>query len=530
MKRLLMACGVICLLFGASAVQADYCSGRWQGEGIDVAQEVDFGVTYTAYQDPTEVGCADTYPFAVETIIAQFAPLSMDPHGMVLVPMVFTADLLEPTCPRPGVLLYRGDPQVVTIDPMGDPLTLLPLGMPVCVNGPYFVAYEVLDIMGPTAISIVIDNGVSLVEPTPRFCATYLNSYGRWADLVVDAQWPGNMILFSEGHSSPQNSCTGCAEYIEAGVDLWFSDRDGMLVPPDLFVGDPLPADFFGPGSDPFEGQIALEPRPIYVGPTGALGGADAVIERKNPISLPSVPSADAIEIELVTLSLVSSEPIQVSYMGGAYFELWYVTVCMSPVPTVTPSYMEINRECCDGGQFLRAGGFRPRFWFHNAPQMLSLPYDYPTSLPFPVGAYWSSDIHPPYDVVPISGGHVWIDDGCNMMADGSRIPPSNKVIFSNLGYPWFAEPCGDCCQGIVGDANGSGDFEPTIGDVSIMIDALFITGSCTGLLDCLAEADINQSGGPNPSCADITIGDVSFLIDYLFITGSAGMSLPLCL
>jgi len=76
------------------------------------------------------------------------------------------------------------------------------------------------------------------------------------------------------------------------------------------------------------------------------------------------------------------------------------------------------------------------------------------------------------------------------------------------------------CCEDRVGDANGLGGDEPTIGDVSVMIDAKFITGACNGIIACLAEADVNQSGGIDPTCDDITIGDISILIDYLFITG----------
>jgi hypothetical protein len=76
------------------------------------------------------------------------------------------------------------------------------------------------------------------------------------------------------------------------------------------------------------------------------------------------------------------------------------------------------------------------------------------------------------------------------------------------------------CCEGRVGDANGLGTDEPTIGDVSVMIDAKFISGECDGVLDCLEEADINQSGGLEPICDDVTIGDISILIDYLFVTG----------
>ena len=90
---------------------------------------------------------------------------------------------------------------------------------------------------------------------------------------------------------------------------------------------------------------------------------------------------------------------------------------------------------------------------------------------------------------------------------------------------------CGSgCCEGRVGDANGSGEDEPTISDISVMIDAKFITGSCDGIIQCLAEADVNQSGGTDPTCDDITISDISTLIDYLFITGPETATLPDCL
>jgi hypothetical protein len=73
------------------------------------------------------------------------------------------------------------------------------------------------------------------------------------------------------------------------------------------------------------------------------------------------------------------------------------------------------------------------------------------------------------------------------------------------------------CCLGRVGDANGLGGDEPTISDVSTMVDMLFISEQTVA---CLAEADINQSGGADPTPEDITISDISILVDYLFITG----------
>jgi len=94
------------------------------------------------------------------------------------------------------------------------------------------------------------------------------------------------------------------------------------------------------------------------------------------------------------------------------------------------------------------------------------------------------------------------------------------------LGYSKLPS---SCCSNRVGDANGNGGDEPDVGDVSVMIDAKFITGTCDGITVCLAEADINQSGGATPTCDDITIGDISTLIDYLFITGPS-IVLPDCL
>ncbi len=83
------------------------------------------------------------------------------------------------------------------------------------------------------------------------------------------------------------------------------------------------------------------------------------------------------------------------------------------------------------------------------------------------------------------------------------------------------------CCTGVVGDVNMSGEDNPTIGDVSLLIDALFISVDLS-MLECLAEADVNQSGGADPQASDVTIGDLSLLIDLLFITVDLDL-LPEC-
>ncbi len=89
-----------------------------------------------------------------------------------------------------------------------------------------------------------------------------------------------------------------------------------------------------------------------------------------------------------------------------------------------------------------------------------------------------------------------------------------------DLAFAILGEASTSCCEGRVGDANKVGGDEPTISDASVIIDALFISGDMNKIT-CIPEADINQSGGPNPGTVDVTIGDVSTLIDYLFISGA---------
>ncbi len=101
-------------------------------------------------------------------------------------------------------------------------------------------------------------------------------------------------------------------------------------------------------------------------------------------------------------------------------------------------------------------------------------------------------------------------------------------IIDDSDNCPDHYNPSQGCCCGLVGNANGVGGDEPTISDISRLIDVLFICSSDC-ILSCLTESDINQSGGVEPNINDITIADISVLIDYLFITGPS-LGLHSCL
>lgn len=109
----------------------------------------------------------------------------------------------------------------------------------------------------------------------------------------------------------------------------------------DLFETDPgstqfhfhdpetaIPPGFFGPGSDPFTGQVHFVGVPIETFNGKGVGDTDTVVQRLAPP--PSAPPG-TIPIELVELSLQSVEPIVVTYNGGQSPEQWIVDVSPSP-------------------------------------------------------------------------------------------------------------------------------------------------------------------------------------------------------
>jgi hypothetical protein len=135
------------------------------------------------------------------------------------------------------------------------------------------------------------------------------------------------------------------------------------------------------------------------------------------------------------------------------------------------------------------------------------------------------------YDLALDASGAVYVT-GYTDSDDFPVLNPNQGTLSQGGADVFVAKLIGTssshCCVGRVGDANGLGGDEPTISDISVMIDALFISGN-PGIIACLAEADVNQSGGADPQPEDLTISDISTLIDYLFITGPS-LGLPDCL
>lgn len=85
---------------------------------------------------------------------------------------------------------------------------------------------------------------------------------------------------------------------------------------------NPIPADFFGPGSDPFLGTIPLIGAPPN--PIGPLGSTDTIVKRLEEGNLPFGGCTDPVPIELVQLSLRSISPITVTTGGvDSFFDVF---------------------------------------------------------------------------------------------------------------------------------------------------------------------------------------------------------------
>lgn len=144
---------------------------------------------------------------------------------------------------------------------------------------------------------------------------------------------------------------------IQPGDDFFQSSGCGGQ----SFVDPLLPTDFFGPGSEPFIGEIRLQGQPLN---GGSFGTTDTVIRRLDELDVGGLGGSDTVDIQLVELSLVSCEPIQVTINGAD--TLWDVEVSLSPSGQQPMGTMTATRETSVGGSFDAVIPFNPILTFTN--------------------------------------------------------------------------------------------------------------------------------------------------------------------
>ncbi|UCE62217.1 MAG: thrombospondin type 3 repeat-containing protein [Phycisphaerales bacterium] len=157
-------------------------------------------------------------------------------------------------------------------------------------------------------------------------------------------------------------------------IDAWMTADEGHDICHQFGVegSPPIPAGFFGTGSDPYGDPVAqevcLQGEPL--GPTdwGDFETADTLIWRsEDPFGrceLPTGGEERQVDIEIVALNLKSIDPIIVTYNGGQNPEEWDVHVTLSDVVPEEQSTLTARRGECNGGTYETALYVMPRFEF----------------------------------------------------------------------------------------------------------------------------------------------------------------------
>ena len=143
-----------------------------------------------------------------------------------------------------------------------------------------------------------------------------------------------------------------CEPEIMPGQDMWVTPCGTTHHD---FSTNPLPADFFGPGSDPFEGTISL---------AGDLIAPDTVMDRIEGMTFESPwPSSIDIPIEISQMTLMGCEPVIVTI--DSMPTEWAVRVThmagMAPWGTMT-----VTKEHQNGGTFDATFFIQPIYEFER--------------------------------------------------------------------------------------------------------------------------------------------------------------------
>lgn len=189
-----------------------------------------------------------------------------------------------------------------------------------------------------------------------------------WSHLIrVESNCPD-----PDGDSGP-STC-------EAGpyaIDPWITNGSLAENCEDFGAPDvcPLPADFFGPGSDPFVGTVCF--RGVPLGPVTLpgfsdpldFGEADTLIHRdEDPFDACELPSADphTVAIRMEQMHLESIDPIVVTFNGGQDPEEWDVEVVVDTSSGQPGGLLTASKTHCNGGTFEAAISVCPTFVFTN--------------------------------------------------------------------------------------------------------------------------------------------------------------------
>ena len=165
------------------------------------------------------------------------------------------------------------------------------------------------------------------------------------------------------------------SQTILAGSDLWTTPPGSTFQD---FSETPIPADFFGPGSDPFTGIVALKGVP---NPDPTFGLTDTIVNRLGDMQLNGPGTSASVPIQIQQLGLQSVSPITVTF-GGTQTEDFDVLVTLSQLQPPPPGEMLVTQNDAFGGVFDAFLPVIPMFIFRSVNGGEPLPLDFGGLLP----------------------------------------------------------------------------------------------------------------------------------------------------
>lgn len=212
----------VTIYFGDAARRAAQavCIPKWQGPNAGYLTTWYTGnERYAVYQNPIEVACATPYPFGITKIVWRVTNQTASVLTIFMQPTVYSIAVDSDSCPKPGTTLYAGPVYQVDLPALSSANVALSLQDTICVNGPYFAGVECPNMIGLGKLGINLDS--AQVVPR-RTCASYNDFQSSWDEVITEYNFPGNLLLWSEGVTGPTNGCTtggNCCAGLRGNVD-----------------------------------------------------------------------------------------------------------------------------------------------------------------------------------------------------------------------------------------------------------------------------------------------------------------------
>ena len=196
--------------------------------------------------------------------------------------------------------------------------------------------------------------------PPDDDCYMY-SSYLPEVELFVGNEYFFIIDGYGPYHGNYELTIVQTGSTIPPGIDQWHQTNhcESRITFGDTGDVPTIAADFFGPGSDPFDGCVYLQGVPF---PDDPLECTDTIIERLEEADLTDPPCTDVIDTEIVAMTLTSTAPIRVTGSGDFPAESFFDVFVEIDLPQLGD--MSITKENEQGGTFTANLPVEPRFTF----------------------------------------------------------------------------------------------------------------------------------------------------------------------